>query len=368
MRFPFRPILTVGIAVCAMPCAPASAASFSVIGSVSGGPQIGAVQGDLLYGTIKYQGDGVLFSLTTAGTYTLLHDFTAATDGSAPNARLALDKAGNLYGTASGGGANSGGTLWEYTAAGTMQTPHAFGANGDGTVPMQGPTLGSKGAVYGATGEGAIGGSGNLFRLNRAGSYDVMYEFMSGADGHCPFSGVAFGKDGTLYGTTVGVGFGGNPTGSVWSYSAAGVLTTLYVFQDGDDGEWPDQSPVVDSKGNVYGTTHVQNGNGFAGAIWKITASGQFSVLHDMNGAVDGYGPNSPLVIGPRGTLYGTTGSGGASNDGTVFSITEDGAFKVVHSFGGGSDGASPTGNLVRGSNGILFGGTSTGPVFAISP
>jgi uncharacterized repeat protein (TIGR03803 family) len=346
----------------------AHAASFAVIGSVAGGPQIGAIQGSTLIGTLPYMGAGVLFTLTTSGTYTTLHSFAAGTDGSSPRARLAVDGAGDIYGTASGGGANNAGTLWKFSAKGVMTTPHAFGANGDGSTPMQGPSMGPHRTVYGVTGEGAIGGSGNIFSLSHAGTYTDLYEFQSKGDGHCPFSGIAVSKTGTLYGTTVGVGYGGNPNGSVWSYSPAGVLTTLYVFQDGADGEWPTQAPVLDPAGDLYGTTSVQNGASFAGAIWKISAAGAFSILHAMNGATDGYAPNSPLLLGKDGLLYGTTGSGGASNDGTVFSISKTGAFTVVHSFANGSDGAAPTGNLVRDSAGAIYGGTASGPVFRITP
>ena len=362
--------LLLGLPLAVAAAFPASAASYAVIGAAPAAAQIGAISGATLYGTLPTQGDGVLFSMALTGAYTPLHAFNAATDGSAPNARLALDQAGTLYGTARDGGAHDSGTLWAFPANGTMQTPHAFGAGGDGAVPMQGPTLGPHGAVVGSTGEGAIGGSGNLFSLSHKGVYGVTYEFKSGADGHCPFSGVAVARDGTLYGTTVGVGFGGNPNGSVWKYSTAGAgtLTTLHVFQDGADGEWPDQAPALDGRGNLYGTTHVQNGDSFAGAIWKITPEGQFSVLHQMNGTTDGYGPNAPLLSDGKGTLYGTTYGGGTAGYGTVFSITRAGVFTVLHSFMGGTDGAQPTGNLVRASNGILYGGTSGGEVFSIAP
>jgi uncharacterized repeat protein (TIGR03803 family) len=238
----------------------ASAASFSIIGATPGGAQIGAIQGGTLYGTIPYSGAGVLFSFTTTGTYTVLHSFNATTDGSAPDARLVLTTSGDLYGTTVGGGGHGAGTIWKYTSSAGFKVAHAFGAGGDGTIPMQGPTLGQHGTIYGATSQGAIGGSGNVFSLSKSGKYDVVYEFLSQGDGHCPFSGVAFSKTGGLYGTTVGVGYGGNPNGSVWNYTPAGGLQTLYVFQDGNDGEWPNQAPALDGAGNLYGTTYIQNG------------------------------------------------------------------------------------------------------------
>ena len=74
----------------------ASAASFSVIGDVPGGPNIGAIKGQTLYGVVPYNGSGTLFSLGTTGTYKLLHSFNANPDGSQPNSGLAMDGAGNL--------------------------------------------------------------------------------------------------------------------------------------------------------------------------------------------------------------------------------------------------------------------------------
>ena len=339
-----------------------------MIGTAPGYAQIGALQGTTLFGTLPYSGDGVLFSMSTAGAYTVLHMFSAARDGSGPRAQLALDKQGNLYGTTGSGGANGGGTLWEYTASGHFRTLHSFGAGSDGTVPMQGPTAGLHGTIYGSTAEGAIGGSGNIFRYGHPGGYDVLYDFMSGADGHCPFSGVAVGKTGALFGTTVGVGYGGNPNGSVWTFTSGGGLRTLYVLTDGADGEWPTQAPALDGAGNVFGTTSTKNGSSFAGAVWKIDSAGVFSILRSLDGGTDGYGPNSPLVLDRNGLLYGTTGSGGAADDGTVFSIAKKGAFKVVHSFANTGDGAQPTGNLVQDSQTALYGGTGTGQVFKIVP
>jgi uncharacterized repeat protein (TIGR03803 family) len=125
---------------------------------------------------------------------------------------------------------------------------------------------------------------------------------------------------------------------------------------------------VVGDAGNVYGTTFIQNGGQFAGAIWVINSAGKFSVLHDLNGPTGGFGPNSPLLINTDGRLYGTTSSGGVDNIDTVFRITRSGSFAVPHSFTNTGDGGQPTGNLVRGNDGTIYGGTFYGPVFKIVP
>jgi uncharacterized repeat protein (TIGR03803 family) len=178
---------------------------------------------------------------------------------------------------------------------------------------------------------------------------------------------VARDLHGNIYGTTWGGNEGGNPLGSVFKITPKGVLTTLYVFQNQSDGEWPDVAPTVDRLGNVYGTTRVQNGNAYAGAIWKIDPQGNFTLLHVMNGPSDGFQPNAPLVIGADGNLYGTALKGGlgaanGSGFGTLFQITPNGVFTVIHSFTNGTDGAYPTGSLAKYGRAII-GGTS-GAIF----
>ncbi len=347
----------------------AAAATFSVIGTVPGGPAIGAVDGHLLYGVVPYGGGfGELFSITLAGHIAKLRTFVGSTDGSGLTARLVRQSNGDIVGIATSGGQYSSGTLWRYAANKKFSVLHAFGAPGDGSGPLQGPVGDQDGDLFGTTSGGAVATNGNAFKLSAGGTYAGLHDFLSGPDGHCPFSGAARGAGAQLYGTTVGNGFGGNPNGSVWKISPQGTLTTLYAFTDGADGEWPRQAPVVDAQGNVFGTTSVQKGNTFAGALWTINVKSGFAVLHSFAPATDGSQPNSILISDGHGTLFGTTATGGPGGYGTVFSITEGGTFKVLHAFANGADGATPTGNLVRNAGGVIFGGTQSGQVFRITP
>jgi uncharacterized repeat protein (TIGR03803 family) len=343
-----------------------AAPGFRVIATIGGGPAIGAIIGTTLYGTTPYGGLGVgsLFSLTTGGTYTLLHNFVGATEGTYPTARLAIGAGGAIWGTTQLGGANSGGTLFSYTAKG-LSIKHSFGQGDDGNHPMQGPVADGTGAFIGTLSGGAYETYGSLYKYDTSGAYGLMHDFRSGPDGHCPFSGPSYTPTKLIYGTTVGMGYGGNPQGSIWRFN--GKLTTVYAFKDGADGEYPDQAPVGDAHGNLYGTTHIQNGNAFAGAIWKITPAGVFTVMHSFAAATDGYQPNSPLILNTDGYLYGTTASGGPKNLGTVFRISTSGRFQVEHSFTGGADGGSPTGSLVNDTSGAIYGGTRSGTVFKIT-
>jgi uncharacterized repeat protein (TIGR03803 family) len=173
---------------------------------------------------------------------------------------------------------------------------------------------------------------------------------------------VAVDAKGFVYGTVVGNGFGGDPNGAVWKLSFTNQLTPLYIFKDGADGEYPDQSPIVDQAGNLYGTIITKNGSQYAGAVWKIDTAGKFSLIHRFTGMADGFGPNGPLMMNVDGNLYGTTASGGSAAGkqgyGTVFRITPSGQFAVIHTFTG-PDGSNPTGTLAHDRYGAIYGATT---------
>jgi uncharacterized repeat protein (TIGR03803 family) len=208
--------------------------------------------------------------------------------------------------------------------------------------------------------------------MTAAGLYSTRYEFKSRGDGHCPFSGVAVDGVDNIYGTVVGNGFGGDPNGAVWKLAPHNRLTPLYKFKDGADGEYPDQAPIVDAAGNVYGTILKVNGGSYAGAIWKIDTTGQFSIFYQFTGTTDGYGPNGPLLLNTDGNFYGTTGSGGGTKRkpgyGTLFRITPAGVFTVLRTFYYGPEGGGPTGTLAHDSKGAIYGGTSAGTVYKYAP
>lgn len=113
---------------------------------------------------------------------------------------------------------------------------------------------------------------------------------------------------------------------------------------------------VLGSDGALYGTT-ATGGSSNQGTVFRIDSAGTFTTLHSFSGE-DGAGPSAALVLGNDDALYGTTESGGSSDRGTIFKIDSAGTFTSLHSF---DDGWSPESALVRGSDGALYGTTSRG-------
>jgi uncharacterized repeat protein (TIGR03803 family) len=316
-------LCAIAFAAGSVVAAPAYAVTFTSLATGLGTSlEISAVNGTTAYGSTQYGGTasgGTLFSVTSAGKVTTLHSFAPSTEGSVPNDMLAVDTAGNIYGTTRQDGKFGGGTIFEFTSAHITKILHAFdAAAGDGSKPLQGLARSSVGALYGATSGGAISTNGNVYEVSPSGNYAARYDFKSAGDGHCPFSGVAVDSKGNVYGTVVGNGFGGDPNGAVWKLTPQNKLTPLYLFKDGTDGEYPDQSPIVDTAGNIYGTIITKtdrNGSevaGYAGAVWKIDATGKFSLLHKFTGT---------LAHDSTGAIYGATTGNSGSVGGTVYKV-----------------------------------------------
>jgi uncharacterized repeat protein (TIGR03803 family) len=204
-------------------------------------------------------------------------------------------------------------------------------------------------------------------------SYKILYTFGGSPDGANSFAGLADVK-GVLYGTTVG---GGSGNGSVFKITTSGDESVLHSFGGTpNDGSGP-FATVTDVAGAFYGTT-AEGGPAGLGTVFKITRAGRESVLHDFGAASDGSSPYGNL-LDVKGTLYGTTAIGGNAacyglGCGTIFSITTTGTERVVHTFAGEpSDGSFPDAGLIE-VDGTLYGTTrlgganKLGTVFKITP
>jgi uncharacterized repeat protein (TIGR03803 family) len=238
---------------------------------------------------------GTVYRLTppaagkTAWTETVLFSFNE-TSGSFPQAGLVFDRKGNLYGTTSGGGTLEGyedGTVFKLTPPAVGKTAWTetvlFSFDGtDGNAPNAGLALDAKGDLYGTTTQGGKFNAGTVFKLaspaagKTAWTETVLASFnFSGPYGNTPEGSLVFDAKGNLYGTTNqgGTGSSGNvfeltapPTGkTVWSESA---LASFKYY--GASGAYPASGLTFDGKGNLYGTT-TGGGAGGNGTVFKLT-------------------------------------------------------------------------------------------------
>lgn len=200
------------------------------------------------------QGCGVVFELSSTGTYTVLYSFSGS-DGATPMGGLIMDAAGNLYGTTQDGGANGYGSVFEVTPAGQETTLYNFPSTGP-HQPMGSLVMDASGNLYGTAFDGggngcsATGGCGGLFELDASGNFSVLYQFEGGSDGASPAAGMLC-RNGKLYGTTSGNG----ATGSAFAFDLAkSKLNVLYDFADENNGLEP-SGMLLRSGGNFFGMT-----------------------------------------------------------------------------------------------------------------
>jgi uncharacterized repeat protein (TIGR03803 family) len=236
------------------------------------------------------------------------------------------------------------------------------------------------------THNGGIYGDGLVFQLRHEhGEWGMTvlhnFDFDFAQDGVGPNNQMIFDSAGNLYGTTT---FGGaNNSGTVYELTpeADGSWTEqiLWNFNQGSGSE-VQCCLVFDAAGDLYGTAFA-GGQYNQGTVFELIpqAGGAWTahVLHSFGGdAADGKMP-SGVIFDAAGNLYGTTTEGGLYSlrhrpYGIAFKLTPEagGAWTetILHSFGGGKDGAFPSGNLFLDAHGNLYGttqwgGTKTGPL-----
>ena len=298
--------------------------------------------------------------------------------GGGPYADLILDQAGNLYGTTRDGGTDGYGTVFKLTRndAGSWseRVLHSFTNGPDGSNPVGGVISDAAGNLYGTASAGGSSASGVVYELkpsNGGWTETVLHTFGPGRDGSGPFAGLIFDSSSNLYGTTVYGGASGD--GVVYELHANGLETVLHSFISGPDGANPYAGLTGDASGNLYGTTYF-GGPSNAGVVYKVNlATKHETVLYIFSGA-NGANPESGVIIDSAGNMYGTTVNGGAANAGEVYELNPIGQETLLHSFTGGTDGANPVAALIRDSAGNLYGTASnggnslTGVVFALDP
>jgi uncharacterized repeat protein (TIGR03803 family) len=346
-----------------------------------------------------------------AQTESVLYIFGGGGDGQYPSGTVAVDAKGNVYGTVSSGGESSCegigcGVLYELSPSSNSWTySQVWGYQGpDGDLPLGGVYLSSAGNLYATTNIGGNfsyctlfdTGCGTVGRFSPSSdgtwTQQTLLEFTGPGNGSYPLANVFLDKAGNLYGTTE---YGGSSDYCNGAYSGCGVVfklspdgngewteSVLYVFQSGKQGRGrgflPWSGVVVDSAGNVYGTTSsggiVTDCIIGCGVVYKLSPTGTgawtYSVIYEFTGKSDGAYPIGGVILGPKGNLYGAAQQAGdlsACNGqgcGTVYELSPraNGSwqFQLLHTFSQ-TDGDGPSGTLTFDRKGNLYGTTLTG-------
>jgi uncharacterized repeat protein (TIGR03803 family) len=284
--------------------------------------------------------------------FSVLHNFDGQ-HGATPVGGLAIDGAGNLYGTASEGGKFSAGTLFKLSAAG-FTTLHQFRGGSDGASPQGSLMVDGAGTLYGTTSAGGLPDAGTVFSLDASGRYRVLLALDGAAQGRDIRAGVFKDADGTLYGAAMS---GGDPVadfGTVFRIDpVTTTLTTIHTFL-GDDGAWP-MATLILANGQLRGT-------GFGGTLFSVGRDG-------ANYARIGQGitANGSIVAGQTadasGNFWVAAMTGTAGDQGDLYRIDPAGNTNWAYGFSDESNhtGRNPTGTLLLGADGLLYGTTRLG-------
>jgi uncharacterized repeat protein (TIGR03803 family) len=310
-------------------------------------------------------GPGAMFKITTGGKLTVPYSFNITdVDPFNPFSGLTLATDGNFYGATLSGGTFGMGTVFKITPSGVLTVLHSF-AGSDGSEAYAPPIQGADGNFYGTARQGGANASGVVYKITPSGKFTTLYSF-DDVHGYGPLAPLVQGTDGNFYGTAQRGG-ANEFYGVVYKITASGKFTVIYDF-DGTHGGQPVGPLIQASDGSLYGTA-TGGGSKNSGVVFKVTAAGKYTVLHNINGTTDGSGPVAGLVQATDGKLYGTTPSGGATNQGTIFRIspTKPYSYKVLYNFDG-TTGANPQVTLLQHTNGVLYGDTYSGGTGNVNP
>ncbi len=254
----------------------------------------------------------------------------------------------------------------------TLTVLHSFMSRPDGLTPVGGVIMDQAGNLYGTTAQGGTGTQGTVFKIDTSGHETVLHSFVARPDGLDPEAGLVIDTSGNLYGTTELGGSQGK--GTIFKIDTSGNETVLHSFLCCPPlGKNPVAGLILDGAGNLYGTAQNGGDRGQDGTVFKLRPSGTLTVLHEFNarslvpspiGFVgDGRNPRGTLLLDASGNLFGTTYQGGTQDRGTVFVIFAGGQYLQLYSFGS-ADGKWPTAGVIMDQVGNLYGTCSKGGAF----
>jgi uncharacterized repeat protein (TIGR03803 family) len=325
---------------------------------------------------------GTVFKLARHGSgwlFTPIYSFHGAADGQNPSTRIAIAPDGTLFGATAKGG-RSYGTAYQLRpplaaprsalVTWSHSVLHSFYLDDHDVATPQGDlAIDSAGNVYGTGQLGCTNNNGGTYELTRSGGSwsETMIYCQSGPADAQASGGVILDRSGKLYGVLtqggpsphLGTIYQLTPSGSAWTSQ------TIYSFSASNLGIFPFGGLVMDAAGNLYGTTET-GGTGGGGTIYELSPSDggwTHTVLYNFPGCAQ-CGPKDKLRLDAAGNIYGTTYSEGAHGWGSVFKLTHSGSqwiYSTLHDFTGGDDGGWPISTLTMDASGNLWGTASAG-------
>lgn len=317
-----------------------------------------------IYGTTEsgVGNSGTLFSFEIAtGTYAKLVDFTGTANGGSPTCGVVQASNGKLYGMTTAGGANANGVFYSYDITLSIFTKISdLLVMTNGGLPQNGLCKASNGLYYGMTERGGTFNGGTIFSFNPVtGIHTKLYDFPN--QFFLPKGRLMQASNGLLYGMTDGGGTIG--FGTLFSFNiSTATLTTHHNFNGSATGRIPLGSLVQASDGMIYGMTTYGGAND-VGVLFRFDPVPlSLTKLVDFSSATHGQWPHGSLIQAANGLLYGLAFTGGANSQGTLFSFnTVSLAFNKHVDFSSFASGAYPYGDLLRATDGFLYGLTSAG-------
>ncbi len=309
-------------------------------------------------------------AVMAAATFNVLHSFDN-TNGATPTRGVTQGSDGSFYGTTYNGGQFNRGTVYKLDANSNFSVVHNFADDHtdlpwDGGEPDSGITIDANGSLVGATTVSTLDFRARVFKIDINGAF----RFFGGAFGYHVFPNgqLALGSDSSLYGTADGDNNFG--AGLVYKIEPSGNFSTLHVFNGcyvcpgREDGKSPREGVTLDINGNLYGTTSDGGslGTSQGGVVFKIAASGVYSILRSFDDPTYGTMPSSRVIVASDGSLYGTTLLGGSLDFGVMYKIDPSGVYSVLHNFDN-TTGGKPT-DIINIKDGSFYGTTTVGGQF----
>ena len=320
-----------------------------------------------LYGLCSQGGNyahGVLFEFDPAtNAYTKLIDFDGDSLGSNPRGALMRSAGGKLYGMTNQGGANNLGVLFEFDPVNkTLQKKFDFDGSSRGRNPFGSLIQAANGRLYGLTYQGGAYNEGVLFEFNPANdSFKRKFDFNGNTDGRNPFGSLMQASNGHLYGMTYQGGT--SNAGILFEFRLnSDSLRICAEFDGSNKGSNPYGALTESGNGRLFGMTFL-GGSTNSGVLFEFnTGNDSFTRKLNFDGSAYGRNPYGNLLRASNGRLYGMAYQGGASNGGILFEFNPaNDSFLKKKDFSGSADGRNPFGSLMQATDGYLYGCTYRG-------